>query len=191
MIWHQYKLDPTVKVINEPLTLWTSEKGSVSITKGALAAAVTVDGETEGYILSGNGRLILDTIVETEQGAIGKSIEKEITEPFLMIGNPQQIEPHLTPADRQTDFLAKAENLHRRFFQERATLEIGCHNHYGKKLIFAFDNGSTKFDLLIPNGSRLIYKAEHLVFISDENRVVLKSPEHTVVSGHGRCIIVQ
>jgi hypothetical protein len=65
MIWRTYKLGSDVMTMNDQLTLWTSEKGSVSITKGTLAVAVLSDGETEGYIFSGNGKLILDTIVET------------------------------------------------------------------------------------------------------------------------------
>jgi len=192
MIWHHYRLEGKVLRTNDQLTLWKSDRGSVSIDKDTLAVAITLNGRPQGYIFGGNGKMILDTIVETEQGAVGKPIEEQLTEPFLMLGNPQDIESRITPATggEQRDFLTKAEDVYHKFFGEERALDFGCHGHHQEGLIFAFADDSGKFDLLIPHGSKIVYKAQHIVFVSDENRVIMKSPESTVVSHNGKCIIV-
>lgn len=164
----------------------------MDIEKDALAVAITLDGKPEGYILGGNGKMILDAIVETDQDAVGKPIEQQLTDPFLMVRNPEMIEAHSfsAVADEQ-DFLAKAEDLYDEFFRGGEHFDGGCHNHCHERLVFAFKNDSGKLDLLIPHGSKIVYKAKHLMFISDEDKAVLKSPEHMVVSNHGRCIVMK
>ena len=193
MIWRHYELDHKIMTTNDQLILWSSERGTILTDKDTLALAVTLDWKPQGYILSGKAKLILDTIIETDQGAVGKPIEKELTEPFLMLGNPQLVESHVSPLNREDreDFLAKAKDLKRRFFDEKGTLDCGCHDDHGRGLIFAFEDTSNRLDLLILQGSRLVYKAVHFLFVSDEHRVVLKNPHHTIVSDGGRCLIVR
>ena len=192
MIWHHYQLDNKVLKTNNQLILWRSDRGSVSIEKDALAVAVVLNGKSWGYVFGGNGKMILDTIVETEQGAVGKPIEKELTEPFLMLGNPQVTESssQTVIGEKGTDFLTRAEDMCRKFFGDERAFDLRWQDRPHERMIFAFANDSGKFDLLIPNGSRIVYKTQHIVFVSDENRVVMKSPEHTIVSTNGKCIIV-
>ena len=191
MMGHQYKLSNEVLRINEQLNLWKSDRGSVDIEKDALAVAITLDGKPEGYILGGNGKMILDAIVETDQGAVGKPIEQQLTGPFLMIGNPEIIEASsFSAVTGEQDFLAKAEDLYNEFIRGGEHFDGGCHHHH-QGLIFAFKNDSGKLDLLIPHGSKIVYKTKHVVFISSEDGAVLKSPEHIVVSNHGRCIVMK
>ena len=191
MMGHHYKLSNEVLRTNEQLNLWKSDRGSVDIEKDALAVAITLDGKPEGYILGGNGKMILDAIVETDQGAVGKPIEQQLTGPFLMIGNPETIEASsFSAVTGEQDFLAKAEDLYHEFFRGGEHFVGGCHHHH-EGLIFAFKNDSGKLDLLIPHGSKVVYKAENMVFISDEKEAILKSPKHMVVSNHGRCIVMK
>jgi hypothetical protein len=192
MIWHHYELGSTVLKTNEPLTLWKADRGSVEIGKDTLAVAITLEGKPQGYIFGGNGKMVLDAIVETEQGAVGKPVEQELTEPFLMLGNPQDIESRFALATGgEQDFLTTAEDLYHKFFREGEHFGSRCNDHYHEGLVFAFRNDSGHFDLLILHGSKIVYRAKHMMFISDENRVIMKSPEHTIVSDNGRCIIVK
>jgi hypothetical protein len=55
---------------------------------------------------------------------------------------------------------------------------------------FAFPNGSGKLDILLANGSKLIYGATDLLFVSDMNSVVLKDADRIVVSGRDKSCIV-
>jgi hypothetical protein len=50
-------------------------------------------------IFHGEGRLILDAIIETKEGVIGKAIEKELKDPFLMLGNTEKINSFLETAN--------------------------------------------------------------------------------------------
>ena len=191
MMWRPYDLSQTVLKTNEPLNLWKSDRGSVDIEKDTLAVALTLDGRPEGYIFGGNGKMILDAIVETDRGAVGKPIERQLTVPFLMVGNPEIVESRSFSAVTEgQDFLAKAQVLYHEFFRGEH-LGRGCHHHHHRGMVFAFKNDSGKLDLLIHHGSKIVYKAENMVFISDENEAILKSPEHMVVSNHGRCIVMR
>jgi hypothetical protein len=188
---HRYELGSSILKTNEPVTLWKSDRGSVCIEKDSLAVAIMREGRPEGYVFSGNGKMILDAIVETDQGAVGKPIEQQIQEPFLMIGKPENPESHSfsTVDAEQTDFMAKAQDVFDKFFG-REHFDMGCcYRHEG--LVFAFSNDLGKFDLLIPNGSKIVYKANRTVFISDEDNSFLKNPEQTVVSNHGKCIVMK
>jgi hypothetical protein len=189
MTWNHYDLSDTVLKTNERLNLWKSDRGSVDIEKDTLAVAITLNGSPQGYIFSGNGKMILDAIVETDQGAAGKPIEQQLTDPFLMIGNPEIIKPSSSSVvTAEQDFLAKAQDIYNEFFRGEEH-DHGCHHHEGS--IFAFKNDSSKLDLLILHGSKIVYKAKHVVFISDEDEAILKSPEHMVVSNHGRCVVMK
>jgi len=193
-MWHHYELDSAMLKTDQPLTLWKTDRGIIEIDKDTFAIAITQDGKPQGYIFNGNGKLTLDTIIETEQGAVGKPTEKTLTEPFLMLGNPQNITPHLTTTTNENnkEFTTKAENFFHHFFKNGKTFNMncGCH-HHDEGLIFAFSNPNNRPDLLVLNDSKIVYKAKHMTFVSDENRDVLKSPEHMVVSNHGRCIIIK
>jgi hypothetical protein len=190
MMWRHYDLGDTVLKTSERLNLWKSVRGLVDVEKDTLAVAITLHGKPEGHIFCGNGKMILDAIVETDRGAVGKPIERQLTDPFLMVGNADVIETHsFSAVAAEQDFLAKAQDLYHEFFGGEEHFGHGCHHHRG--MIFAFKNDSGKLDLLIPHGSRIVYKAKHMVFISDENKVILKSPERMVVSNHGRCIVMK
>ena len=192
-MWHNYELDNTTSKIDQPLTLWKTDKGILEINKNTVAIAITQDGKPQGYIFNGNGKLVLDTIIETEQGAVGKPTEKTLTEPFLMLGNPQNIEPHLiaTTSEDNKAFTTKAEGFFHHFFKNGRTSNMDCCCHHDEGLVFAFSNQNSHPDLLVLNGSKIVYKAKHMTFISNGDRDVLKSPEHMVVSNRGRCVVIK
>lgn len=127
MIWQNYQLDDAISKATEDVRLWQSEKGVVEINKSTLAISVKLDNQQKGYVFHGQGKLLIDAIVETEKGAIGKSVEKELNEPFLMLGNIEEIQKRLTRVneenfakmsyENQQAFAAKAENLCKKFFE--------------------------------------------------------------------------
>ena len=57
-------------------------------------------------------------------------------------------------------------------------------------MIFAFQNQANKLDILVAKGSKLVYTAKDLVFVSNKNKVVLKSPDEVVCSGNRRSVII-
>jgi hypothetical protein len=191
MMWNPYTLDNAVQKIDQSLTLWKTDKGIIKIDKDTYAIAILQDGKPEGYIFSGNGNLVLDTIVETEQGAIGKPTEKTLSEPFLMLGNTETTQPHLQEATDNNDFKTKAENLFHHFFHKHSHIDC-CHtHHHNEGVIFAFPTETQRLDLLVLNDAKIVYKAQNMTFISNGHHDILKSPENMVVSDLGKCVILK
>ena len=199
MMRQNYHLDNAISKAAEDTKLWQTEKGIVQIGKNTLAIPVIMHDQVKGYIFEGHGKLLLDTIVETKEGAVGKPVEKEIHEPFVMLGNTEMTGQNLKPAssedlaeagyaDRQ-EFVAKAEELLDRFSKNGRIHSCRC--SYGDEgLLFAFQNQADDLDILLAEGSKIVYKAMDTVFISDKNRVVLKSCEVVCVSS-GKSVVVK
>jgi len=200
MIWQNYQLGSVVSKTSEAMTLWQTEKGVIETSKNILVIPIKLDDKERGYIFHGNGKLLLDTIVETEEGAIGKPVEKELNEPFLMLGDTEEMQKHLTTASEedlakmgyqnQQEFVDRAEDLCDQFFKKR-----GVHNHQcfdeHRGFIFAFQNEISKLDVLVAKGLKLVYKAMDMVFVSNENKVVLKSPNEVVCLSNGKSVIIK
>ena len=200
MIWQNYQLDSTALKITETMTLWRTEKGSVEIGKNTLAIPIKLNDQRKGYIFHGHGKLLLDTIVETQEGAVGKPVESELNQSFLMLGDAEEIQQHLSTATKEDltkmgyeseqEFIDKTEYLFDQFFGNR-----GMHNHQCcvkyDGVIFAFPNEAGKLDILIAKGSKLVYKAMNKVFVSNKNKVVLKTPEEVIVSNDQKSFFIK
>jgi hypothetical protein len=199
MIWQNYELDNRVLKANEALKLWQTEKGFAEIDKDTLAIPVMLGSKTRGYVFHGNGKLLLDAIVETEEGAFGKPVERELNEPFLMLRSTDEIEPHFDAASIEDlarksygsfkDFAFKAEDLFHRILARRAcSLQRWSRS---KGVILAIPNRIDRLDFLVAKETKVIYRALNMVFVSNENKVILKSPEQTVLSDNGKLCIVK
>ncbi|NWF86276.1 hypothetical protein HXY32_00435 [Candidatus Bathyarchaeota archaeon] len=198
MIWHKYELESTVMKASEALTLWKTENGIVKIDKNTIAIPIKSGDERKGYVFHGNGKLLLDTIVETEKGAIGEPVEKELEEPFLVLGNAEEIQQRFITAseedlkimgyESEQKFFAKTEELFDRFLGRGLIHEYGCCGKTGG-FIFAFPNSGGKLDILITKGSKLVYKAADKVFVSNKRKVVLKTPKEVIVSSDQKYMI--
>ena len=199
MIWKKFQLDNSISKVTEAITLWQTERGITEISKNTLAIPIKLGDQRKGYVFHGQGKLLIDAIVETEEGAIGKSVEKELNEPFLMLGDTEEIRKHLTRAieedfakmgyEKQQGFVDKAEDLCNRFFRGRVHSHEGFEEDHG--LIFAFQNEDSKLDILVAKGSKLVYKATGIVFVSNEDKVVLKSPGEVVCTSNGKSVIIK
>ena len=199
MIWHSYQLDDSVLKTSDSFVLLKTERGLVEIGKDGLAVAVKLDGKVRGYVLQGHCKLALDTIVETREGAIGRSIEKEVKRPFLALGTSEELQQNLSIAnvddlkgmgyEDSQQFLTEARELLSHFSRRR----MGCCDFSADSecSIFAFPNDSGKVDILLSDGSKLVYKAVGMVFIADGNKAVLRSPEHVIVSDVGKCLTIR
>jgi hypothetical protein len=200
MIWQRYQLGTTISKIIENARLWESERGIVEINKNALAIPILLEDEEKGYIFRGHGKLLLDTIVETEEGAIGKPVEKELNQAFLMLGDIEEIRHHFGQASEEDlaemgyetrqEFTEEAESLLNRFFKDGRTRDRHRFSkHQG--FIFAFQNQNDRLDKLIANGPKLVYKTKDLAFVSNQNKAVLKSPGEVVCSSNGKSVIIK
>ena len=200
MIRENYELDGTTSKATEDMRLWQTEKGVVEISENTLATSITLGDQRRGYVFHGHGKLLIDAIVETDEGAIGKSVEKKLNEPFLMLGETEEIQKHLTKAseedlakmgyEKQQGFVDKAEDLCDQFFKKGRIHDTQRFDG-DRGFIFAFQNEANKLDILVSKGSKLVYKAMDIVFVSNENKVLLKSQGEVVCRNKGKSVIIK
>ena len=198
MMWPNYRLGDTILKAAEDSKLWQTEKGIVEIDKNTLAIPVFSHDHVKGYVFIGRGKLLLDTIVETKEGAVGKPVEKETGELFIMLGNAELTGQKLKPTnsedlsaagyvDRRL-LMSKAEEMLQRFFKNGSLHSNPCSHDNG--LIFAFQNEAGNLDILLAKDTKIVYKAKDTVFVSDKERTVLKSPEVVCICS-GRALVVR
>lgn len=195
----RYELGKTVFKSNQALRLWEAEKGFVEIEEGTLAVPIMLENTSKGYIFHGKGKMVLDAIVETEEGAVGKSVEIELKDLFLMLGDTEKLGEHFVTVDDKDfaglnyeckeAFLTRAEDLFDRFFEGRSTC---CHGHWNRSrgFVFAFENDTEKLDLLVADGSSLVYTAKDVTFVSNRGNDVLKMPDGMLCSHGGKAVFI-
>jgi len=189
-MWHEYEASDSVFKTKEPLTLWKTDQGFVEVGKDTLAVAVKSGEKQKGFVLHGQGKLVLDTIVETESGAVGEPVEKELSKPFLMLGETEQVQQCLGEAISEdlakmgyksnNEFADKAKDLLERSLNKGRTSSGSC-CHHSEGSVFIFPNETGEPDVLILHDSKLIYKSGSLVFMLNDGKAMLKSPMRVVM----------
>lgn len=192
----RYELDNVVLKVADPFTLFRSEKASIELDKKLLAVSIKLADQRAGYIFFGHGKLLVDAIVETEEGAFGKSIQRLLIEPFLMIGGTEDVSSHFDSAspedlksvgvDEKT-FLDTAQGLLNRFSHGK---HVHGHRLSNTGRIFAFPDGEDRLDILMSKNSKLVYAAKDMSFVSSGNKSILRSSGQVVVCDQGRSIVV-
>jgi len=198
-MWKNYELDDKVLELDEDMTLYRSDKVLVSLNKGARAIVVKRRDRMEGLVFLGHGRLVVDTIVETENGALGKPTERELSEPFLMLGPVEDTLQHLKEANKEDlqrngvkaeDLFDKAQNLVDKLQERRALCSFSCHDEQ-KGLVFAFAADEDRLDVLVLNDSRIVFESKGVSFVSIGNHSVLKNTDQVVLATNGRSVFVR
>jgi hypothetical protein len=198
--WQNYRLDNVVLKATDAVRLWRAEKGSLEIAQNTLAIRIKLDNEQKGFLFHGSSKLLLDTVIETDEGAIGKPVEKEINGFFLMLGETEVIQSHFNSASREDliaigygseqDLVTKAEDLFYQFLERETTCNLqSCGTDHG--FIFAFPNRAGRLDTLVAKGSKLVYKALNKVFVSNKSEVIMKTPDEVIVAHNGKSFIIK
>jgi len=194
-----------VKPGNQPhkvmrdLVLFQNDRCVVRISEGTLTLSVLVDDTVQGWLFHGKGQLMLDTIVETPRGAVGKSLVEDLTLPFLMFGEATDLSQNSTAATVQDvarigynsleEFLSKATEVLGRFTKRgHGPVEFDEGSY-----IFAFTVGGdpSRWDMLISKGNRLVYKSKNRVYVSrGKAGNVSVHPREVLVARHGKTVVI-
>lgn len=195
---HDYELDSEIFKSNEDLTLCRSDKVLVETNKGTLVVAIKDKERKVGYVFVGHGRLLVDAIVETGRGAFGKPIDRELKEPFLMLGNKEEIGQSLNTAGsddlariglKHEEFLEKGQNLLDSLSNKKTDCAFDCSSEF-KGLIFAFPANESRLDSLVAKDSKLVYTAKDMVFLSNGSKSIRTKSGQVVLSSDGRSLCV-
>jgi hypothetical protein len=199
MMHDHYELDKAIQKVTEPFVLFHSDKASIEIGNDTFAVPIQLESERVGYAFLGQGKLLVDAIVETEKGALGKSIQRSLNEPFLMLGDTDETSRHFNSANND-DFrkastdekmvLDRAQELLDRF---SGGSSVHRHEHVfsGKGSIFAFSDDKDELDILLSKGSKLVYTTRDMSFLTDGDKAILTRSGQVVLSHHGRPFVVE
>ena len=198
MINLSYRLgDKPLKTVKD-VTLFKNDRCIVTALRGTLALPILINGKTKGYAFHGAGKLLLDAIIKTPRGAIGKPIDRDLTKIFLMVGGAEEIEESLAPAEASD--LSRLGYENREAFSERvdefcgSLFKIGIkHINFDKKeaRIFAFQNVHAKPDILLSKRDKLVYTSKKEVYVFKGDKGVIKRPGEVMVSKEGKIVIVK
>ena len=185
--------------MTEPFLLFHSDKASIEISKDTFAVPIKLESEKVGCVFLGQGKLLVDAIVETEKGALGKPIQRALNEPFLMLGDADEASRHFSSVNND-DFiraskdekivLDRAQELLDRFSRGR-TMRRHEHMFGGKGLIFAFSDDKDELDILLSKDSKLVYTTKDMSFLTDGDKAILTRSGQVVLSHHGRPFVVE
>jgi hypothetical protein len=192
-----YRLGDKPLTTVEDTNLLKNDRCIIGVLKGTLALPIILDEETEGYVFHGVGKLLLDAVIETSRGAIGKPIDRDLKDPFLMVGGASEIKASLEYADNSDlsmlgykspeDFSKRAEELCKSLFK-RKSRRINLDEKEGR--IFAFQNVDAKSDILVSKRDKLVYNSRRNVYVFKGDKGILKHPGEVVVSKKGRTIVI-
>jgi hypothetical protein len=197
MRFFRYRLGETPFKTARDITLLKNERCLTKVFKDTLCLSIFADEKPIGYVFHGTGQFVIDSIVETKRGAVGKPTVKDLKQPFIMIGNITKIEDNLTSAD-STDlnrmgyediegFVQTANRLCERFLHRGRTR---LPRDMRDTLVFAFAESRGEFDIVVLKGDSLVYKSKEKVFVSKRDKTVLKCPEVVVSSKRGKTVII-
>jgi len=196
MKYLNYKLSNEPSKIVEDATLLKNERCIVDALRGTLALPILIDEKVQGYVFHGTGKLVVDSIIETTKGAVGKPTVKDLKQPFMMLGGAEEIKDNLGNADtsdlqnagyeRVDAFIEHAEELCGRLLKEKH-----YHVDFGKDArLFVFLNEEDKLDILISKNDKLVYKSEKKVYLSKGSKSVLQRPGEIIVSRKGKTVVI-
>ncbi len=194
-----YRLgDKPLKLLRDT-TLFKNERCIVKAFQGALALPIEFDEETLGFVFHGEGKLLIDAIVETGRGAVGESVERDLEEPFLMLGGAKEISDGMGPVDASglsdlgyedaQAFVKRADEAYEHFFRRKMRLthldldvEDVC--------LFVFMHEKKGYDTLISKRDKLVYASDGEAYVFEGDKSVLKRSGEVVVSKKGKTVCV-
>jgi len=193
-----YELGEELFKTTEDTMLLKTERCIVTAFKDTLALPLTINGKIPGFFMHGAGRLIIDAIIETSKGAIGKSIEKTLTKPFIILGDIEKVKDKMTKADMARLGVMGYENLEA--FREKA--EEVCERILNRRIngiridrrlasVFFFVNDENSCDTLISKNTRkLVYVTRGKVYVFSDDKSLITGPEEVFLSKHGKTVII-
>lgn len=193
----RYSLGEELLKTVEDVTLLQNERCLTKVFKDTLCLPVLVDEKVFGYVFHGTGKLMIDSLIEATRGAVGKSTIKDLNQSFIMLGNTREIKNKLVSVDSADlnklgykdieDFVEMADGLCGHLWYKGMNR---LSQDMTEKVVFAFAESKSKFDMLVLKGDNLIYTSREKVFVSKKNKTVLTSPEQVVVAKGGKTVII-
>ena len=178
-----------IRASGEPLKLRGPFKAiggdrvSLRVEEGSLLLPITT-GDSEGYYVRGRGVLLLDSIIETPDGAIGRPVKRMLDEPFILLGRTD-CEPDVEGIEGNCD----VESLIREAEELAGDYRGDLGGRRGRCAIFRARDG---VDALVVDGDQLVYRESNMVYVSGgKNDVLVDRDRGLAVSKSGRTVTIE
>lgn len=186
--------------LEESFTLFRNDKCIVKIYDGAIVIPLYFNGENVGYFFHGEGTFLLDAVIETPRGALGKPIEREIETPFIMVASTSKIKEI-----REKLREAEDENLAQKGYADaREVVETAkelCNTMFRKSrfckhpelqsYVFGFQRKDTERpDMLVAKGDKLVYIRGENIFAFKRGKSIMIKPKQAGIAKNGKIIAV-
>ncbi len=183
------------RVLNAPATLLKDERVSLKMETGSLLLSLKI-GKSKGHFVHGSGMFLLDSIVETEMGAVGRPVKRKLEEPFIILG-PLQEEASLDDAAvgnlesagyGDADAMVKLARDMATRFSDRIHRSSSAGTE-GNFVAFPRNDG---FDFLVVKGNKIVYREEDMTFVSRDGKdVILNGCCDIAVSKPGKSVSIK
>lgn len=184
--------------LEEPFTLFRNDKCVLKISDGAIVVPLYFNGESLGYFFHGEGKLLLDAVIETPRGAVGKPIERNIETPFIMIAPASKIEEirgKLRKAENENleqrgyanvgEAVEAARNLCYAMFRKSTF----CRRPEPQSYVFGFQRkDAEKLDLLAAKGDKLVYICGENIFAFKRGKSIMIKSNRLVIAKNNKII---
>lgn len=186
--------------LRQDFTLFQNERCITKIFKSSLAFPIVRESEVVGYVFHGEGKLVIDAVIETPRGAIGKPVERKIDTLFIMLApfeKVRKLREELVSANISDlkqkgyesvgGFVKSARELCSQIFRKTCFgtfLENPSH-------IFAFKReDQRKIDLLVSKDDKLAYISGGKLFAFKRGKSVIIKPGKLLIAKNNKTLVV-
>lgn len=195
-----------IEVKEEPLklrqdfTLFQNERCIMKIFKPSLALPIMQESEVVGYVFHGEGKLIIDAVIETPRGAIGKPVERKIETPFIMLApfeKVRKLREELVSANisdlKQKGYESLGEFIKAARELCSQTFRKTCFDTFleNRRYIFAFKRkDQRKIDLLVSKDDKLAYISGEKLLAFKRGKSVIIKPRKLLIAKSNKTLVV-
>jgi hypothetical protein len=185
--------------LRQDFTLFQNERCIMKIFKPSLALPIMRESEVVGYVFHGEGKLVIDAVIETPRGAIGRPVEHKIETPFIMLApfkKVRKLREELVSAiisdlkqkgyESLGEFIKAARELCSQTFR-KTCFGIFPEN---RRHIFAFKREDRRIDLLVSKDDKLAYISGEKLFAFKRGKSVIIKPGKLLIAKSNRALVV-
>jgi len=186
--------------LRQDFTLFQNERCIMKIFKPSLALPIMRESEVVGYVFHGEGKLVIDAVIETPKGAIGRPVERKIETPFIMLApfeKVRKLREDLVSANISDlkqkgyeglgEFIKAARELCSQTFRKT------CFDTFleNRRYIFAFKRkDQRKIDLLVSKDDKLAYISGEKLFAFKRGKSVIIKPGKLLIAKSNKTLVV-
>ncbi|RLE81604.1 MAG: hypothetical protein DRJ52_03815 [Thermoprotei archaeon] len=175
-----WKIEPKTFELKEETELFRNSKCYLKVKQGAKVLKISYRDRHVGYAFKGPLEYAVDTVIETSQGALGKSVKVSREDVVLVFMNPLP-ELKLSEAEADVDFIEEVLDICEELAEERK-INLKALRSESKYFTAVFPR-ENYYEIIVAKENKLVYVSKNIVYITappDKN--ILVSKNNIVVS---------